>query len=83
LKTKSWFRLLGLHWAQFAEEWELTQSKSDEKSEKRRNLITDGAYVAGFSGMTSVIPAWQILEVLDIQELTDRRHLVLKAAARK
>jgi hypothetical protein len=75
--------LLGIHWGQFPEEWELKQLKTEKKSEQRRNLITDGAYVAGLSGMTCVIPAWQILEILDTQELKDRRHLALKAAARK
>jgi hypothetical protein len=54
----------GIHWGQFPElfEW----SNLDKVDEARRDhLITQGGYVKGMSGMTCVIPAWQVLEVLD------------------
>ena len=80
LKTTALLKLLGIHWGQFPEEWELKHPESMGKNEKRRHLITDGAYVAGLSGMTCVIPAWQILEVLNVRELGDRRTAALAAA---
>lgn len=54
LKTKHMFKLLGIHWGQFPEEWELQDPKRLKKS--RRDLIVNGAYVTGLSGMTCVIP---------------------------
>jgi hypothetical protein len=72
-------KLLGIHWGQFPEEWELKHPDKIDKQE-RSHLITDGAYVAGLSGMTCVIPAWQILEVLDVPKLRDRRIAALRAA---
>jgi hypothetical protein len=68
----SYFRLLGIHWGQFPEKWEL-RNKS-KLSESRRDLITEGGYVEGMSGMTCVIPAWNIIEVLDMPSLKALRE---------
>ena len=51
------FELLGVHYAQFPEELQ---------SEK-------AGVIDGLSGMTCVIPAWRILEVLNLQEFVDMR----------
>jgi hypothetical protein len=62
------FRLLGIHWGQFPEKWEL--KASDEIGEGRKNdLIIEGAYVEGMSGMTCVVPAWEIDRLLDMPQL--------------
>jgi len=76
LKTRSLFKLLGIHWAQFPERWELglRQAKGDEAA--KLNTIPESGYVEGFSGMTCVIPAWQILEVLDMPELKAPRDML-------
>ncbi len=78
LRTRNLFQLLGIHWGQFPEKWELHQKAKFEES--RRDLIIDGAYVEGMSGMTCVIPAWQILEVLDVPILKDLRQPAIDAA---
>ncbi len=67
------FRLLGIHWGQFPEKWELHERPA-QLSESRRDLIVEGGYVEGMSGMTCVIPAWHIMEVLDMPTLKDLRQ---------
>jgi hypothetical protein len=52
--------------------WELRDKSSLEES--RNDLITEGGYVEGMSGMTCVVPAWQLLEVLDMPELKKLRQ---------
>jgi hypothetical protein len=77
LKTNNMFKFLGIHWGQFPEAWEL-QNKARLK-ETRKSLILDGAYVDGLSGMTCVIPAWQIMEVLEMPKLVSLREPVIDA----
>jgi hypothetical protein len=72
IKSHNVMRLLGILWGQFPERWEL-KNLTDLAQSRRSGLITDGAYVRGMSGMSCVIPAWQILEVLDMPELEERR----------
>lgn len=73
LRVSTLFRLLGLHWGQFPEEWELRRvSKVSEA--RKKGLITEGAYVKGMSGMTCVIPAWHIMEVLQMPRLRELRR---------
>ena len=64
--------LLGIHWGQFPEEWEIVlREKLTEVM--RQNLITDGNYIRGVSGMTCVIPAQKILDLLDIPKYRNER----------
>jgi hypothetical protein len=72
LRAKTHFNFLGIHWGQFPEQWELHR-KQPIKEARTRGLITKGEYVKGMSGMTCVIPAWQILEVLNLQKLKNQR----------
>jgi hypothetical protein len=65
MRISPFLRLLGIHWGQFPEEWELRKRDSIDETRKK-NLIMEGAYVEGMSGMTCVIPAWNILEVLHL-----------------
>jgi hypothetical protein len=78
IRARSLFQLLGIHWGQFPERWEL-RDKSKLK-ESRKDLIVEGGYVEGMSGMTCVIPAWNIMEVLDMPVLKDLRHPGIAAA---
>jgi hypothetical protein len=64
-------KLLGIHWGQFPEEWQLLDK--NRLAESKEPFIVDGAYVKGLSGMTCVIPAWHILEVLNMPALKNRR----------
>jgi hypothetical protein len=75
IKTEAILQFLGIHWAQFPEEWELLDEKTIAEAGKRRHLIRDGQYIQGMSGMTCVIPSWQIMEVLDMPKLKARREI--------
>lgn len=66
--------LLGIHWGQFPEYWEITTKKDKEKAADA-GLITEGQYIKGVSGMTCVCPAWQILELLDVEEFVNERAM--------
>ena len=72
LRSDTMFKLLGIHWGQFPEKWELNDKRQLEESQKN-HLILEGKYVEGMSGMTCVIPAWQIYEVLNMPELKKLR----------
>lgn len=60
-------KLLGIQWGQFPEQWEIGKKAKQETAEAP--LVTEGAYVTGFSGMSCVIPATDILRVLALPEL--------------
>jgi hypothetical protein len=64
-------RLLGIHFAQFPELWELRDKEN--RAESREPLLIEGKYVKGLSGMTCVLPAWMILQVLNVKKLRDQR----------
>jgi hypothetical protein len=68
-------KLLGIHWGQFRERWELKRDTQGEE-QPEADLITDGQYVNGLSGMTCVVPAWDILALLDHPRLRDLRDHV-------
>lgn len=66
--------LLGLHWGQFPEEWEIKGDKARPSNLRRAGMVPDNQYIEGLSGMTCVIPAADILEVLDMPELKRMRE---------
>ena len=70
-------KLLGIHWGQFPEKWELKPGEKIEEARKA-SLITEGGYVEGMSGMTCVIPAWHILEVLQMPSIKTPRDAYFK-----
>jgi hypothetical protein len=63
-------KLLGIHWGQFPEKWELREGGITEA-----DLITDGQYVKGLSGMTCVCPCSAIQELLYLPELVKMREM--------
>jgi hypothetical protein len=64
MNTTRYFGLVGIHFAQFPEIWELERGASQEDE----SLISGKSkeYVRGMSGMTCVLPAWNIIEVLNM-----------------
>jgi hypothetical protein len=69
------FGLLGIHSSQFPERWELTSGGAKIEHEAGAvPLVREGAYVKGLSGMTCVLPAWYILEVLNLPRLKKHRE---------
>lgn len=68
-----YMKLLGIHWGQFPENWDLKDNLC-ERSGAKSSLVTEGAYVKGFSGMTLVIPSACIEEVLFFPEVQETRN---------
>jgi hypothetical protein len=66
------FKFLGIHFGQFPEDYEIQSGKSVPEGRKR-HLVREGDRVIGMSGMTTVIPAWEILRVLNLPELARMR----------
>jgi len=67
--------LLGIHWGQFPELWELHEKRVTNAVDET-SLIVDGGYVDGLSGMTCVSPAYAIRRVLDLPKLQSIRAVV-------
>ncbi|MEG3145053.1 hypothetical protein U1839_10370 [Sphingomonas sp. RT2P30] len=78
VRVETFFQFLGIHWGQFPELWEMKGGKP--LAEARKDLIVDGAYVVGLSGMTCVIPAHHIAEVLEMPALRTLRQPEINAA---
>lgn len=70
-------KLLGIHWGQFPERWELSgrATPAEDADPVEAGLIVDGQYVKGLSGMTCVVPAWDILGTLADPRLVSLRAL--------
>lgn len=62
--------LLGIHWGQFPETWEISTGGDVEEE---NSLPSSAKYVQGWSGMTLAAPAGAILELLEMPELRRRR----------
>lgn len=65
--------LLGIHFGQFPELWEVEDKKRLAEAASKEPLLTEGKYIKGLSGMTCVLPAWCILEVLDMPKFKKQR----------
>ena len=69
-------KLLGVHWGQFPERWEVKHNEMRSSSEEGwppAPIIREGEYVKGLSGMTCVCPAAAIMEVLNLPNLNKLR----------
>lgn len=68
-------KLLGIHWGQFPELWEISggNKSKQENEEGGELLIEDGKYIKGLSGMTCVVPAFDIHELLFDARLVEQR----------
>lgn len=66
-----YFGLLGIHFARFPEIWEL--GKKQPTAEENLIAGQSAEYVKGMSGMTCVLPAWTIGEVLNMPKLKSDR----------
>lgn len=77
-------RLLGVHWGQFPERWEIGKEHRVKVRQKESGSTTGepavAEFVKGFSGMTLVVPAEAILELLDMPKLRETRDAVIAEA---
>jgi hypothetical protein len=63
-------KLLGIHWGQFPEKWEIASGKvpSGEVA-----LSANATHVLGLSGMTLALPAWQLKDFLGLDKFAQPR----------
>jgi hypothetical protein len=73
LAGTNYLALLGIHFSQFIELWEIGREQMP-KTEGLVPLIRTGQYVKGLSGMTCVLPAWAIWDVLNMPKLKKERE---------
>lgn len=78
--------LLGVHWGQFSELWEITQDGRMIQSASRilqpDGYFVPGKYVKGVSGMSCVCPIWaldDLLESDDVKAIMDADNAELTA----
>jgi hypothetical protein len=64
----TFLKFLGIHWGQFPELWEWGHGKEAEAN----SLSARRRYVKGVSGMTCVLPAWNIQEVLGLPKFREQ-----------
>lgn len=74
-------KLLGLHWGQFPEQWEIKSKRKTvaQVSVRRQNK----QYIEGMSGMTLAIPAWSIREFLEMPKHKKEREKAIKEILEK
>ena len=64
---------LGIHFSQFPEAWEFISGSAPAKEMSNVPLVASGGYIKGLSGMTCVLPAWYIVEVLNMPSVKGPR----------
>lgn len=68
-------KLLGVHWGQFPERWEIARHEKYVKSAAAQAAkITAGEYVEGLSGMSCICPASQVVDLLQSEKLRQQRQ---------
>lgn len=68
---------LGIVWGHFPEEWELRNiEKGLRPNGGDGSLITDGAYVQGFSGMACAVPGQAIADLLNSPKILAQRMAI-------
>jgi hypothetical protein len=76
--TWHYVKLLGIHWGQFPEKWELKEERPApwKAAADIAGLVTDGHYVEGLSGMSCVAPSSAMIELLGHQTLQAMRDQI-------
>jgi len=62
-------KLLGIHWGQFQEEWKVHAGRKGRAESDILRETDDERFIQGLSGMTMVIPAWDIAEMLKLPKI--------------
>ena len=76
LGGKSVLALLGIHCGQFPEELAIKRKNKKISKESALSEKAYEEYIEGMSGMTCVIPAWRISDLLSREDLTEQRKKV-------
>lgn len=72
--ASTFLTVLGIHYAQFPEAWEIAEGRRNPQQASSVPLVTEGKYVVGLSGMTLALPAWRIMDVLNLPKLKTARE---------
>ena len=80
-KKSHFMKVLGLHWGQFPEAWEIESGKT--LSVEGASISGDAKYVKGMSGMTLAIPSWDILKYLEMPKFQQERAAKLEAIQKR
>ncbi|MHC2368711.1 hypothetical protein ACVIQT_003359 [Bradyrhizobium diazoefficiens] len=78
------FKFLGVHHGQFPEDYDIEKGNNVPEG-KKRHLIREGDRVVGMSGMTTVIPTWELEKVLNLaglKEMRERKDAAIRQVAR-
>jgi hypothetical protein len=73
IRSKPTLQLLGIHWGQFRERYAFSSKPKTEIDADPSVFVVDDRYIAGYSGMTLVVPAWKILELLNLPKVHAKR----------
>lgn len=65
-------KFLGIHWGQFQERWKIGTAP---EAADMATLSAEAKYVIGMSGMTMCVPAWAILDLLEIPDIRKTREI--------
>lgn len=71
--THSMLLLLGIHFGQYSEELPVRRKTKKVRAEGLLGAKSYDEYIEGMSGMTCVIPAWQITKLLNCEALVKMR----------
>jgi hypothetical protein len=73
-RRAAFLAFLGILWGQFPEFWRIKDGDVViQESNESGNLVTAGQYVKGLSGMSCVLPAACIAELLDLPKFKENR----------
>lgn len=78
--SSHFIKLLGIHWGQFPEQWEIKEKKKTVIGEVFAHA--DKRYIEGMSGMTMAVPAWDLREFLDMKKFQDLRNEAIEQIRR-
>ena len=67
--------LLGIHFASFPEEWQIVDSTEKTNAESKAEYLGESKSIKGLSGMTCILPAWNIAELLNSPKLKAQRDV--------
>jgi len=71
------FLLLGVHWGQFPERWEIVTKSDKDLAWGSSNASISGSFIEGLSGMTCLCPSyaiWEVLQTADLKETRKKRE---------
>lgn len=73
VRIRNQLKLIGIQCGQFPELWPVKGERLTIPKPENVDFLPHGEYIDGVSGMTCVIPAWEVMEVLNLPVFQDLR----------